>query len=171
MALRFYRRLLQAGVSSAELWNNLGLCCFHAGQYDLTLGCFERALALADDAAAPDCWFNIGHVALGIGDLSLAFQAFKVATACDPGHSESLCNLGVLELRKGRADQARAAYAAAGRAAEWMFEPAFNAALLANRAGDYQEAFKQATAALAAYPGHGDSEELLKELRQHFSSL
>ena len=27
IALRLYRRLLQMGVSSTELWNNLGLCC------------------------------------------------------------------------------------------------------------------------------------------------
>lgn len=26
-------RLLQMGVSTPELWNNLGLCCFYASQY------------------------------------------------------------------------------------------------------------------------------------------
>ena len=40
---------LQMGVNNTELWNNLGLCCFYASQYDMTLSCFERALALADD--------------------------------------------------------------------------------------------------------------------------
>lgn len=39
---RFYRRLLQTGVNSAALWNNLGLCCFAAGQYDMTVVCYER---------------------------------------------------------------------------------------------------------------------------------
>ena len=32
LALRFYRRLLQMGVSNAELWCNVGLCCFYASQ-------------------------------------------------------------------------------------------------------------------------------------------
>lgn len=32
LALRFYRRLLQMGVTNAELWNNLGLCCFYSSQ-------------------------------------------------------------------------------------------------------------------------------------------
>lgn len=57
IALRFYRRLLQTGQArSAELWNNLGLCCFYSGQYDLCLTCFERALMLADDTSMADVW-------------------------------------------------------------------------------------------------------------------
>merc|ERR1719329_2118351 len=79
LALRFYRRLLQNGVANAELWNNMGLCCFYAGQYDLTLSCFERALMLADDNNMADVWYNIGQVAIGVGDLGLAYQAFKLA--------------------------------------------------------------------------------------------
>ena len=37
------------GLNTAELWNNIGLCCFHASQYDMCLICYERALALAED--------------------------------------------------------------------------------------------------------------------------
>ena len=59
-----YRRLLQMGVNNAELLNNLGLSCFYAQQYDMTLMCFERALTLSDNDTAADIWYNIGHVAL-----------------------------------------------------------------------------------------------------------
>lgn len=52
-------------VSNAEVWANTGLSCFYAGQYDLTLPCFERALALADDGAAPDVWYNLAQVGAG----------------------------------------------------------------------------------------------------------
>lgn len=62
IALRYYRRLLQMGVSNAEIWNNLGLCCFYASQYDMCLSCFERALSMADDSSLPDVWYNIGQV-------------------------------------------------------------------------------------------------------------
>ena len=58
------RRLLQMGVYSAELFTNLGLCCFYAQQYDMTLNCFQRALDLASDENSADVWYNIGHVAL-----------------------------------------------------------------------------------------------------------
>lgn len=59
-----FRRLLQMGVYNAELFNNLGLCCFYAQQYDMTLTCFERALSLADENTVAEIWFNIGHVAM-----------------------------------------------------------------------------------------------------------
>jgi tetratricopeptide repeat protein 8 len=32
LALRYYRRLLQMGVTTPELWCNLGLCCFYSSQ-------------------------------------------------------------------------------------------------------------------------------------------
>lgn len=79
VALRFYKRLLQCGVNTAELWNNMGLCCFYASQYDMALSCFERALPLADDMTQAEIWYNVGHVGIGIGDLGLAYQAYKVA--------------------------------------------------------------------------------------------
>ncbi len=52
------------GVHNTELYNNLGLCCFYAQQYDMTLTCFERALSLATDETTADVWYNIGHVAM-----------------------------------------------------------------------------------------------------------
>ena len=47
--------------SSAELFNNLGLCCFYAQQFDMALGCFERALTLAEDDAMADVWYVKMH--------------------------------------------------------------------------------------------------------------
>ena len=61
-----FRRLLQMGVYNTELFNNLGLCCFYAQQYDMALNCFERALSLATDENMADVWYNIGQVALVI---------------------------------------------------------------------------------------------------------
>lgn len=63
-------RLLQMGVYNAELFTNLGLCCFFAQQYDMTLNCFERALALASDENMADVWYNVGHVAV-VNNVSL----------------------------------------------------------------------------------------------------
>lgn len=60
-----FRRLLQMGVYNCQLYNNLGLCCFYAQQYDMTLSSFERALALAaNDEEQADVWYNTGHVAV-----------------------------------------------------------------------------------------------------------
>jgi tetratricopeptide repeat protein 8 len=169
VALKHYRRLLQMGVFSAELWNNLGLSCFHAGQYDMTLTCFERALSLAGDDSVADVWHNISQVAVGLGDSVLAYQALKVALSVDSGHAESMVNLGVLELRRERADSARALFSSAQRLAPHLFEGWYNGALLSYKMGDFQEAFRQVSRSLEAYPAHADSNELLRQLKRMFT--
>jgi tetratricopeptide repeat protein 8 len=171
IALRLFRRLLQMGVNNTELWNNLGLCCFYASQYDTTLSCFERALALANNENMADIWYNVGQVAIGIGDLGLAYQAFKVAISVDPNHAESFNNLGILELRKGNVDQARTNFQTAARLADHMHEPLFNGGLLAFKLGDFQESFSLTTRSLQVYPDHAESLELKRQLKQHFTSL
>ena len=54
------------------------------GQYDMTLSCFERALSIASDDDMADVWYNLGHVGVALGDLGLAYQAFKVPCAASP---------------------------------------------------------------------------------------
>ena len=34
-------------------------------------------LALANDEVLADVWYNVGHLALGIGDVNLAYQCFR----------------------------------------------------------------------------------------------
>jgi len=58
------------GVNNAELYNNIGLCCYYAQQYDMTFNCFMRALAIAADDNVADVWYNIGQVALVITDTA-----------------------------------------------------------------------------------------------------
>jgi tetratricopeptide repeat protein 8 len=44
----------------------------------MALGCFEKALSFASDDSMGDVWYNIGHIGVALGDLGLAYQAFKV---------------------------------------------------------------------------------------------
>jgi tetratricopeptide repeat protein 8 len=166
VSLRLYRRLLLAYGSSAapaELWVNLGLATFHAGQYDLAMPCFDRAISGADgDGVVADVWYNLGTVGVGVGDFQMAMQAFTVAVAADPNHGEARTNMGVLEARRGNVEAARAHYAAAQRVGAWMYEPWYNGALLAWRCGDVAGAYAQASKALALFPAHSDSKELVK---------
>eukprot|EP00879_Flechtneria_rotunda_P021995 GHRR01023196.1.p1 GENE.GHRR01023196.1~~GHRR01023196.1.p1 ORF type:complete len:416 (+),score=162.18 GHRR01023196.1:766-2013(+) len=171
LALRYYRRLLQMGVVNAEAWTNLGLCCFYAGQYDLCLTCFERGLAMADDTSLPDIWYNIGQVAIGIGDLSWAHQCFRLAVTLNPAHPEALNNLGVLEIRKGKVQQAAGYFRSGAKAADHVFELHYNLALLAHKQGDLQEAVSQVDQALVINPEHTDSLDLKKQLRAQLMAL
>ena len=152
------------GINTPELWNNLGLCCFYSSQYDMTLSCFEKALAIAGDDNMADVWFNVGQVAVGIGDLSLAYQAFKIAVSVDGNHAESYCNLGVLDLRKQDLDSAHSMFQTSRTLAPFLYEPSYNAALLAYKRGDLETAYECVKHALAVYPDHRESRELKGEI-------
>ena len=114
------------GVSNTEIWNNVGLCCFYSAQYDMALSCFNRALENSNDTNMADVWYNLGHVAIGIGDLALAYQAFKIATSVNPNHAESFSNLAVLALRKHDVGAAQAHARSSQRLGPHLFEPFFN---------------------------------------------
>jgi tetratricopeptide repeat protein 8 len=58
------------GIYNCQLFNNLGLCCFFAQQYDMTLTSFERALSLAEnEEESAEVWYNLGHIAVVCGFL------------------------------------------------------------------------------------------------------
>ncbi|XP_056624512.1 tetratricopeptide repeat protein 8 isoform X2 [Triplophysa dalaica] len=172
IALRFYRRLLQMGVFNCQLYNNLGLCCFYGQQYDMSLSSFERALSLvSSDEEQADIWYNLGHVGVGIGDLTLAYQCFKLTLAFNNNHSEAYNNLAVLELRRGRIEQAKAFLQTAASLSPHMYEPHFNYATLSDKLGDLQSSYMAAQKSEDAFPEHVDTQQILKNLRQHFSTL
>ncbi|KAM9788103.1 tetratricopeptide repeat protein 8 isoform 1-T1 [Syngnathus typhle] len=172
IALRFYRRLLQMGVYNCQLYNNLGLCCFYAQQYDMTLSSFERALALAaNDEELADVWYNIGQVAVGIGDLTLAYQCFKLTLTFSNDHAEAYNNLAVLELRKGRVEQSKAFLQTAATLSPHMYEPHYNLSILSEKIGDLQTSYMAAQKSEDAFPEHVDTQQLLVQLRQHFAAL
>ena len=165
VAIRHYRRLLLASGggagASAQLWADLGLATFYAGQFDLALPCLERAIVAADgDAELADVWYNVGCVAVGCGDSNFAVQAWSIALAAEPKHAEAHTNLGVIEARRGNVDAAKAHYSAAQRSAEWLYEAWYNGALLAWRLGDVASAHTQVARALAAFPAHAESNQL-----------
>uniref|UniRef100_A0A2K6SNX4 Tetratricopeptide repeat domain 8 n=1 Tax=Saimiri boliviensis boliviensis TaxID=39432 RepID=A0A2K6SNX4_SAIBB len=172
IALRFYRRLLQMGIYNCQLFNNLGLCCFYAQQYDMTLTSFERALSLAEnEEEAADVWYNLGHVAVGIGDTNLAHQCFRLALVNNNHHAEAYNNLAVLEMRKGHVEQARALLQTASSLSPHMYEPHFNFATISDKIGDLQRSYVAAQKSEAAFPEHVDTQHLIKQLRQHFAML
>ena len=171
VSLKYYRRLLAMGIHSPELWNNVGLACFHAGQFDMALPCFERALQSADDATTADVWFNLSTIALGAGNLAMAEQALKICLAADPAHAGALNNLGVLASRKTGLRSALTHLAAATQAAEHAYEPAYNSALLAWRAGSIADAHQMVQRALAAFPEHTESQLLAERITAELSAV
>jgi tetratricopeptide repeat protein 8 len=176
LSMRYYRRLLQMGVNNAEIWNNIGLCCFYSSQYDMALGCMERALSLAADEEMADVWYNIGHIGISLGDHGLAYQAFKVSVSLNPSHAEAMNNLAVLEMRRFKnvkettrkaqaLEHAQSFLNISTESGPHLFEPSYNRALMAYyRTGDYQESYQYANKSLELYPNHVESKDLLSKL-------
>ena len=136
----------------------------------MCLSCFDRALSMGDDTNLADVWYNLGQVAICIGDLGLAYQAYKIAISTDPNHAPSHNNIAVLEIRKGTMHAAKTMLGAARRLAPYMYEPHFNSALLAFRLGDYASAHDLVTKSLAAFPKHSDSKVLAEKLAKLFEN-
>ncbi|EDQ89506.1 uncharacterized protein MONBRDRAFT_32314 [Monosiga brevicollis MX1] len=178
------RRLLQMGVASAELFNNLGLSCFQAQQYDLAFNCFERALMLADNSSLSDVWYNLGHVCLSLGDTTLAEQCLRLSITFDPSNAEALNNLGVIEHRYDNFSKARNYYAKAMEHSQYVHEPHYNQGLIAFTHGDLASAMKEANAPsslslslslsrfawLPYYPSSIQSEQALTLYEDHVPS-
>eukprot|EP00758_Cryptobia_borreli_P001745 Tbor_TRINITY_DN2498_c0_g1::TRINITY_DN2498_c0_g1_i1::g.2664::m.2664/K16781/TTC8, BBS8; tetratricopeptide repeat protein 8 len=172
IAMNTFRRLIQMGVNTTELWNNMGLACFYASQYDMALSCMDRALSMADDTTGGDVWYSVGHIAIGIGEVGLAYQAFKIACNLDPNHAEAFNNLAIMELRKGNLQQASTLLSTCmSLESSILHEPFYNKALLSFKSGDLQTAFQLVNKALEKCPDHGDSLDLRKILKTSFSVL
>ncbi|KAL1117913.1 hypothetical protein AAG570_004226 [Ranatra chinensis] len=171
VALRFYRRLLQMGLYNAELFNNIALCCYYAQHYDMIVTCFERALSLAMGETVADVWFNIAHVAIGVGDLKMATQCLRLSLAADPNHGAAYNNLAVLVHRKGEVQQALSYFQTAQAVSSYLFEPFYNYALVSKKVGDLQSSYSAVQKSLKVYPNHVQSQELLSSLRKYFENI
>ena len=101
----------------------------------------------------------------------MAHQCFSLALTNNHSHAEAFNNLGVLEMRRGNLESARAFFASASNTGTHLFEPAFNTAYLSEKTGDLQTAYVVVKKSLNNFPEHHDSNELLKQLKQHFSVL
>lgn len=174
LSLRLYRRLLQMSVGDSQVWNNVGLSCYFSRQYDMSLGCFARALeqAAGDASTLSAIWYNIGCVALGIGNTNLAHQAWEVAASIDPQNAEAVSNLASLDLRQESTSLAAHANLKLARTlGPHLFEPFHNGAVAAFKAGDVAGAFALVQQALSVFSAHADSLELLEQIKLSFAAM
>ncbi len=63
---------------------------------------------------------------ISLGDLGLAYQAFKVAVSVDPTHGEALNNIAVLEMRRQKFEVAKSCLSTSCEVAPHIFEPLYN---------------------------------------------
>ena len=106
-----------------------------------------------------------------MGDTNLAYQCFRLALVANNSHAEAFNNLGVLEMRRGRADTSRVFFQSAVNSGPHLFEPNTNLAALAFRTGDLQTSYLAVKKALKCFPKHHDSKVLIERLEKHFSVI
>lgn len=165
-ALKFYKRLFELGINSAEVWNNLGLSAFYANQFDFCLSCFEKGLILAEDEVASNIWYNISHVAIRIGDIPLAYQALKISLSYSSENAEAYNNIGVIEIKNGNNEQAKSNFLKACKNTEYLFEPYYNFAIRRYKEGNKEEAYKFAKKSLEIFPAHFESKDLINKIEK-----
>jgi tetratricopeptide repeat protein 8 len=73
--------------------------------------------------------YNIGHVGISLGDLGLAYQAFKIAVSIDPNHGEALNNIAVLEMRRQKFEVAKSCLSTSCDVSTQLFEPLYNSGI------------------------------------------
>lgn len=183
VSLRLYRRLLQMGVEKAEIWSDMALSAYFTAQYDFALGCFDRALRVAEeDTVRADVWFNISHVGIALADFGFAERALRIAVALDPTHAEAINNMAVLVLarteqqqqqgaevdeevlRSNRAE-AKALLATCRPVAPYLEEVLYNSSVIAYQDGQLEEAQSFLQQLFEVDPDHSDGLVLMKALR------
>ena len=94
--------------SSAQLWNNIGMCFFGKQRYVAAIACLKRALYLD-----PFEWiisYNLGLVHLNTGQYASAFHYFSTSINLKPDFPSSYMYLGITLNRLDDFENACAAY-------------------------------------------------------------
>ena len=100
-----FSRALATAPAAATIWNNLGLLELSAKRAPAAAAAFERAVS-ADPAFAP-AWRGLGAARASSSDIDGAAVAWTRATALEPRDYDTLFNLVMVLLQRGRREEAR----------------------------------------------------------------
>ena len=85
---------VKANPADFELYVQLGMAHFHAGQFDEALAAFQQAIDLNSNAAS--AYNGIGRVHYHTGPAQAAIEAYEHAIALDPHYIDPYYGLGIL---------------------------------------------------------------------------
>ena len=107
-AVRCFKRAIELEAGNAEFWNALGVVTMtlnpKVSQHSLV-----RSIHLNDRSAR--VWTNLGALYLVNNDDELANEAFTRAQSADPDYAHAWLGQGLLALRFGNEEEARALFA------------------------------------------------------------
>mmetsp|Transcript_2192 Transcript_2192/g.5096 ORF Transcript_2192/g.5096 Transcript_2192/m.5096 type:complete len:413 (-) Transcript_2192:142-1380(-) len=148
VALVKYRVAAVKTPSSAQLWNNVGMCFFGKQRYVASIACLKKALYLD-----PFEWiisYNLGLVHLNTGQYASAFHHFSASINLKPDFPSSYMHLAITLSRLNDVANATAAYEKAiEMETDFLFHLNFAVMLVNN--GDDDRAKEQFAAFEALY--------------------
>ena len=98
------RRLLAAHPGAWHAWFLAGWGCRRLGRWAEGREAFEKAVALG--GTGPDPLNELAICQMELGDLEAAERTLRSALALEPENTKIVSNLGVVALRRGRAEEA-----------------------------------------------------------------
>ncbi len=169
-ALRELTRAVELAPGSPEAHFNLGVTQGLLGRPQEGIEALEEALRLRPDYGEARHNLDVLHrrqdavalTDLGIthgrqGDLEAALTELERAVASDPDFAEAHYNLGIVQARRGRADEAVAAYREALEVDPLHAPARNNLGILHAGRGDLESARRELEQAVADDPGYAEA--------------
>ena len=107
-ARRGFARALELDPRNVDATNSLGLVLERQGDVDTARSHYEAALAI--DADYTPAVLNLASVRMQMGELAAAVELFSRAVTLAPSSYEAYNGLGIAMARRGRNDEAEAAF-------------------------------------------------------------
>jgi predicted O-linked N-acetylglucosamine transferase (SPINDLY family) len=96
-AVREYLKLVEMGIRTPLLFQNLGVSYFQLGAWRESAHALESAIALGADSS--ELWLNLGHTRAKLGDWIAARDAYATAAARAPENPHTHAELGLARHR------------------------------------------------------------------------
>jgi Tfp pilus assembly protein PilF len=109
-ALESLREAVRLDTQFAEAHHNLGVALAESGRWGDAVHAYRRALAIPGYATPLAAYHNLGWAYYNLDRLAEAEEALKTALRLDPEFASAHYHLGLVLLKAGRRDEARAAF-------------------------------------------------------------
>jgi tetratricopeptide (TPR) repeat protein/SAM-dependent methyltransferase len=154
-ALKQAETLVQQFPQSAILFNIQGVVLKGLGQLELSVGAYNKALAIKPDYA--EAYYNMGITLQEQGKLEEAIEAYNKSLAIKPDYAEAYNNLGATLQEQGKLEEAIDAYNKALAIKPDYAEAYYNMGITLQELGKLEEAIEAYNKALAIKPDYAEA--------------
>jgi Tfp pilus assembly protein PilF len=167
-ALIHFKRALALKPDFPEAWNNLGTLYLLHDQWDLGIGCFEKAVASLTYTTPYFAYNNLGLAYYKKGEYQKAIESYRQALTSFPSYSICYANLGLAYEALMKWDEAVDAYEKAISYYPEYSSAHLNLGKLYLRLGRNDLATRELNLAIEVDPRSSHAEEAREILKKHF---